>query len=430
MRLQVKAKDLLNHWKGEAYSFGPGCLESAGRHAAALGRSALVIASESRWLRPALDQVIGSLSANSVELAGGPVPGAAPNAPRGDVLRLAKTVSSRRPEVIVAVGGGSTIDAAKAAAVLAALDCEEATIETLFGTGMARAALDGAGVSAAPVVAVQTASSSAAHLTKYSNITDLKTGQKKLIVDDTLTPPRAVFDYDLTHSMPPALTADGAFDGIAHCLEVLYGAPAADLEEVNEIAHTGVELLVKYLPAAVDDSADGEARVALGLGTDLGGYAIMVGGTNGPHLNSFSLVDVAPHGRACAILNPYWTVFFAPAIERRLAGVAEIYKRYGYLHEDLEQLRGRQLGEAVARAMIALSRKLGYPWRLEELPGWDSRYIEQALRAAADPQLSMKLRNMPVALEAGSLETYMRPVLEAAASGDLGLIPAVQAPVG
>jgi hypothetical protein len=42
----------------------------------------------------------------------------------------------------------------------------------------------------------------------------------------------------------------------------------------------------------------------------------------------------------------------------------------------------------------------------------------------------MKLRNMPVALEAGSLETYMRPVLEAAASGDLGLIPAVQAPVG
>ncbi len=57
------------------------------------------------------------------------------------------------------------------------------------------------------------------------------------------------------------------------------------------------------------------AREALCLATDLGGYAIMLGGTNGGHLTSFSLVDILTHGRACALMNPYYTVFFAPAVE-------------------------------------------------------------------------------------------------------------------
>ena len=71
-------------------------------------------------------------------------------------------------------------------------------------------------------------------------------------------------------------------------------------------------------PPPLADPDELSAREALGLGTDLGGYAIMVGGTNGPHLNSFSFVDVLAHGRACAILLPYYTVLLAPAIERQL----------------------------------------------------------------------------------------------------------------
>jgi len=439
MRLQAKAKDLLQSWRGQGYSFGPGSLDATGAHAAALGRTALVVANSGRWLRTSVETVLDSLQREGVKSAGGDgrpatVPGAAPNAPRQDVLRIAQEIADRQPEVVVALGGGSTIDAVKAAAALAALGrnsaapAPEALLDRLFGTGQVTAALAAAdGVRLPAIVAVQTAASSAAHLTKYSNVTDPNVGQKKLIVDDALVPPAAVFDYSLITTAPTSLLLDGAHDGLAHCLEVLWGAPAhgESTDRITEVALCGIELVVKYLPAAVDASEDGktEACIALGLATDLGGYAIMLGGTNGPHLNSFSLVEVASHGQACAILQPYWTVFFAPAIEQRLRLVGEILHRHGYLPTAPEGLDGRALGLSVARAMQAMSRPLGYPLALGELPGWDDRMTDRALDAARDPQLEMKLRNMPLPLDAASVDRYMRPLLRAAAAGDLSAVP-------
>jgi alcohol dehydrogenase len=60
-------------------------------------------------------------------------------------------------------------------------------------------------------------------MTKYSNITDVSTGQKKLIMDEAIVPAHPVFDWEVTYGAPPALTAGGALDGIAHSLEVLCG---------------------------------------------------------------------------------------------------------------------------------------------------------------------------------------------------------------
>jgi alcohol dehydrogenase class IV len=270
------------------------------------------------------------------------------------------------------------------------------------------------------VVAVQTASSSGAHLTKYSNITDIKTGQKKLIVDEAIVPPRAVFQYDVTTSMPSGFTADGALDGIAHIIEVLYGAVGQDFyEKVAEIAAVGVKLIVNHVERAVAEPNDLEAREALGLGTDLGGYAIMIGGTNGGHLTSFSLVDILSHGRACAITNPYYTVFFAPAIEKPLKLLGRIYRNAGLTQADIDSLSGRELGMAVAEAMIALSKRIGFPATLGEVEGFTDGHIERALRAAKNPQLKMKLQNMPIPLTAEMVDEYMGPILEAARDGDL-----------
>jgi len=177
-------------------------------------------------------------------------------------------------------------------------------------------------------VAIQTAASSGAQLTKYANITDVHTGQKKLIVDEAVVPVQPVFDYAVTLGAPPALTADGALDGIAHALEVLYDSMGKPYHErMLEVAGTGIGLVVEYLPKVMEDPQNREGREALGLATDLGGYAIMLGGTNGAHLTSFSLVDVLSHGRACAIMNPYYTVYFAPAIEQPLRLVGKIYHR-------------------------------------------------------------------------------------------------------
>jgi alcohol dehydrogenase class IV len=73
---------------------------------------------------------------------------------------------------------------------------------------------------------VETAASSASHLTWYSNVSDPLTGRKKLVADEALTAPRALFDYDLSAAMPRSLTINGVMDTIAHCVEVFTGLPA------------------------------------------------------------------------------------------------------------------------------------------------------------------------------------------------------------
>jgi alcohol dehydrogenase len=272
-------------------------------------------------------------------------------------------------------------------------------------------------------VAIQTVASSAAHLTKYANITDVAGGQKKLIVDDAIVPVRPVFDYDLSCTTPEFLTADGALDGFSHALEVLYGSVGKPYYgKVRDIADTCITLIVKYLPRAMADLHDEEAREALCLATDLGGYAIMVGGTNGGHLTSFSLVDILPHGRACAIMNPYYTVFFAPAIEDPLRLVGRTYREAKLMQVDPDTLSGRDLGAAVADAMLEFARRIGFPTRLAEVEGFGAQHIERALTAAKNPQLRMKLQNMPVPLTPEMVDEYMGPILEAARDGDLSRI--------
>jgi alcohol dehydrogenase class IV len=423
MDLKARAAECLVRFKGDDYAFGIGVIDRVGEFAAELGSTAMVIANRGEHLRAVVGSVTASLARHGVAMVPAAlVPDAAPNAPREDVYRIETYMLHFKPDMIVAVGGGSTIDAAKAANALSALGRYSPEIDTYFGTGEITAALADTGRTLKPLIAVQTAASSGAHLTKYSNVTDPVAGQKKLIVDDAIVPDRAVFDYSVTVSMPAALTMDGALDGIGHCLEVYYGIPSEKLSDVEEGALLGIELAVKHLGDALSDPNDTSAREALGLATDLGGFSIMIGGTNGGHLTSFSLVDVASHGRAVAIMNPYYTVFFAPAIESRLRRVGEIYQRHGYIAEDLSGLSGRDLGIAVAKGMIAHYRSIGFPTKLSDLSGFSDAHIERALQAAKDPQLDMKLKNMPVPLNASLVDEYMGPILQAAKTGDFSVI--------
>jgi hypothetical protein len=121
-------------------------------------------------------------------------------------------------------------------------------------------------------------------------------------------------------------------------------------------------------------------------------------------------------------MNPYYTVFFAPAIQEPLRLVGRIYEEAGYTTTDVGMLDGRDLGVAVAEAMIAFERAVGFPTSLGEVPGFTEEHIQRALTAAKNPQLKMKLENMPVPLKADVIDEYMGPVLEAATTGDLGLV--------
>jgi alcohol dehydrogenase len=414
-----KARKLLHEFKGDSYLYGTGVLSQVGQVTDGLGRRAALVRAEFPSSGGFVTTIKTSLAEAGVEPVG-EIAGAAPNAPREDLARITAELARLEPDVVVSFGGGSTIDATKAAIVLSRLGGD---IEDYFGTGLVSRALAESGGELTPHVAIQTAASSAAHLTKYSNITDVSTGQKKLIVDEAIVPTRPVFDYKVTYGAPQSLTADGALDGIAHSLEVLYGAAGKpDYAKIEKVAGESIRLVVTYLPRVMENPNDALGREALGLATDLGGYAIMLGGTNGGHLTSFSLVDVLSHGRACAIMNPYYTVFFAPAIEKPLRIVGGIYREAGYTDADIDALSGRELGLAVAEAMIVFGERIGFPTTLGEVKGFTDAHIDRALAAAKNPQLRMKLENMPVPLTAEMIDGYMGPILRAARDGDLSVI--------
>lgn len=418
-----RARLLLRNFKGNSYVYGMGVLPQVGAVAAGQGKRAVFVRSRFAGNTPYVDVIRHALEQAGVEVHA-EIEGAAPNAPREDLKRITDVLVDYEPDVLVSFGGGSTIDAVKAAEVLHTLGGD---IEAYFGTGLVTQKVREAAKQLTPHVAIQTASSSGAHLTKYSNITDIHTGQKKLIVDTAIVPQRPIYDYTVSFDSPPGLTADGGLDGIAHCLEVLYSAVGkSEYDLAAQVAEAGIRLIVDHLPGVLDHPHDAEGREALGLGTDLGGYAIMIGGTSGAHLTSFSLIDVMSHGRACGMLNPYYTVFFAPAIEVPLQLVGRIFKGAGYTSVNLDRLHGRDLGIAVAEAMIAFEQELGNPYRLADVPAFTDAHIDRALTAAKNPQLRMKLENMPVPLTAEMVDDYMGPILEAAKSGDLRIIKNVK----
>jgi alcohol dehydrogenase len=431
-----RAKKILKDWKGENYTLGEGVLDATGRYARKHGKKAALVVTElgQAWIEKPMERVKASLKSNGV--AFDLINGARPNAPREDVYRISHQVARSGSDVIVALGGGSTIDAGKAAAVLNTYTASEVkevlsaglgdadSIEPYFGVGTVTRIREKTGRAVMPVVAVETAASSGAHLTKYSNITDLVTGQKKLIVDEAIVPPSSVFDYSLTLDSPMSLTLDGGLDGIAHAWEVFTGTSGQAFDKVKDVAELCLRLVVYGLQKVKKDKKDLEGRIALGLGTDLGGYSIMLGGTGGPHLGSFSLIDILSHGRACALLNPYYTVLFAPVVQNQLKIAADVFQGAGYIAGDVKKLSGRDLGVAVARGMIAFAKDLNFPITLKEA-GATREHIERMLTAAKNPQLKMKLQNMPAPMDAekGDVDRLMRPVLEAAYTGDLSLIP-------
>lgn len=419
-----QAANFLYQFKGIHYAFGIGAENHLGALARHHGTRATVIALSpgKSWAKPLHMAAIESLQSHELTMTGKLIPGAQPNAPYEDVFRLSEVIKDHDPHVVVSIGGGSSIDATKAAIAYAALGDIYPDINNYFGINKVAEMLKKSKRQLKPMLAMATVAGASAHLTRYANITDMKTGQKRLIIDDLLTPQKAIFDYRHTLTQPKELTLDGAFDGIAHNLEVLMGIPNENYPKIKAQAELGIELIVNHIERTTEEPLNEQYREYIGLGTDLGGHAIMVGGTNGAHLNSFSLTDILNHGRACALLEPYYVVFFAASIENRLRPVAEIYQKAGYLTSTIDRLHGRDLGLALAEAMLNVSERLQYPTRLQDVPGFSDKHIDKCLQAAKEPALESKLKNMPIPLTAKQVDDKMGMVLDAAKHGDFSLI--------
>jgi alcohol dehydrogenase len=121
-------------------------------------------------------------------------------------------------------------------------------------------------------------------------------------------------------------------------------------------------------------------------------------------------------------MNPYYSVLFARSIEKQLRVIGARYAAAGHMKADFESLSGRELAVAVADGMKNFARSIDVETKLSDFPKFTSGHVARALAAAKDPQLKMKLQNMPVPMTPGQVDEYMGSVLEGAVVGDFSKV--------
>jgi len=129
--LKIKARKLIHDLKGDSYIFGPGCSPKIGRLAAACGKRIFLFTNLDRRDPEALGVFQKSLEDSGATVIG-KTASARPNSPRPDVFRMRDALQAAGPECVLVISGGSGIDAAKAAVVLA---CLGGSLEDYFGSG-------------------------------------------------------------------------------------------------------------------------------------------------------------------------------------------------------------------------------------------------------------------------------------------------------
>lgn len=204
-------------------------------------------------------------------------------------------------EFIVGIGGGSVLDAAKAAAVFAANP--SLNERELYAYEWNRAPL--------PTVCIGTTAGTGSEVTPVSVLTDER-GRKRSIRDDRLYPALSLGDPNYLASLPQDFARSCAVDAAAHCIESYFNRNATPISRL--FAAEGAAMLAPLLKRT-DAPTDAE-RGRLYLASIYGGYAISVTGTAFPHAMGYFLTEDyhVPHGTACAV--------FLPAFLRHAAAAA------------------------------------------------------------------------------------------------------------
>ncbi len=250
---------------------------------------------------------------------------------------------------VIAFGGGSVLDVAKAIALMAG---QRRPIWDFEDRADWWKRVDESGL--APVVAVPTTSGTGSEVGRVSVITDESGPTKKLIFHPRLMPRLVIADPALTLGLPPHLTAATGMDALAHNLEAYCALGFHPMAE--GIALEGMRLIKTWLAVAVKDGADLEARANMMAASTMGAAAFQKG-LGAIHALSHpvgSLYD-AHHGLTNAVFIPYVLAFNRPAIADKLTALAR------YLDMSSPS------PEAVIAWTLALRKEIGVPHTLAEL---------------------------------------------------------------
>lgn len=248
--------------------------------------------------------------------------GATPNPTVSDVNAGAKAARENGCDFLVALGGGSVMDCSKGIAVMATNEGELWDYVTI-GSGKGHPIA----VRPLPIVAVTTTAGTGSETDNSGVITKEDTFEKAFIGDASLFPVLAIVDPELMATVPPAFTAYQGFDALFHSTEG-YIAGGANLMS-DMYALTAIEHLAKYLPRAVKDGKDMEARTHVAWGNTLSGAVMCLTLITSEHAMEHALSayhPALPHGAGLIMISKAYYKYFIErhACDERFVRMAQV----------------------------------------------------------------------------------------------------------
>ena len=255
-------------------------------------------------------------------------------------------------DCIVAIGGGSSMDTAKAVGIIIA-NPEFADVRSLEGVAPTKN-------KCVPIIAVPTTAGTAAEVTINYVITDAEKNRKMVCVDVHDIPVVAVVDPDMMSSMPKGLTAATGMDALTHAIEGYITKGAWALSDMFHLK--AIEIISKNLRGAVENTAEGREGMALGQYVAGMGFSNVGLGIVHSMAHPLGALYDTPHGVANAILLPTVMEYNAPATGDKYRDIAKAMGVEGTEDMSIEEAR-----KAAIDAVKQLSNDVGIPADLKEI---------------------------------------------------------------
>lgn len=329
---------------------GVGCSKEAGAQAKALGATKLLIVTDAVLSKLGMANQIKTMIIDA-GLQAVIFDGAEPNPTDKNVHDGVRVYLENKCDGIVTLGGGSSHDCGKGIGLV------------ISGGGNIR---DYEGVNQStrpmpPFLAINTTAGTASEVTRFCIITNTDTHVKMAIVDWRVTPNVAINDPVLMVGMPPSLTAATGMDALTHAIEAYVSTIATPVTDACAIK--AMELIRDYLPAAVANGQNMEARDKMAYAEYLAGMAFNNASLGYVHAMAHQLGGLynLPHGVCNAILLPVVCEYNLIACPKRFRDIAIA------LGQDVTALSDLQAGEKGIAAIRKLSRAVGIPAGLVEL---------------------------------------------------------------
>lgn len=356
-------------WPGQVF-IGAGVARRAGTEARAAGASRVFLLADGAMAAAGLlDPVCAGLSAAGLSFALYDTVVPNPDAPAVDAA--ADAFRASEADAVVALGGGSAIDTAKAMRLVAAGPPEGRAAEYALRLGeQARPHPH----HLPPLIAIPTTAGTGAEVTPWAVLTDPAEKFKFSVGGPRSVPEVALIDPELMLTLPPFLTAATGMDALSHCIEAYVSTNQNPV--LDPMILFGIELIGRSLPVAVARGADRAARHDMAQAALIGGTAISSKWLGACHALAHPLSSFAnlQHGLANAIMLPHQMSYSLP-------GAIERYARVGAALGVPQEGSLRRRAEAAIEAVAQLTRDVGLPTRLRDA-GVSEELIPQLARYA------------------------------------------------